>query len=38
MNANNAEICKVGNLESDFQQIPLVQVFLKFYDIDLKHP
>ena len=27
MNANNAEICKVGSLESDFQQIPLVQVF-----------
>ena len=30
MNANNAEICRVGNLEADFQQVPLVQFFLNF--------
>ena len=30
MNANFAEICRVGNLEADFQQVPLVQFFLKF--------
>ena len=27
MNANYAEICRVGNLEADFQQVPLVQFF-----------
>ena len=27
MNANYAEICSVGNLEADFQHIPLVQFF-----------
>ena len=30
MNANYAEICRVGNLEADFQQVPLAQFFLKF--------
>ena len=30
MNANYAEICRVGNLEADFQQVPLVQFVLKF--------
>ena len=25
MSANYAEICRIGNLEADFQQIPLVQ-------------
>ena len=27
MNANYVEICKVGNLEADFQQVTLVQLF-----------
>ena len=27
MNANYAEICRVGNLEADFQQVPLVKFF-----------
>ena len=27
MNVNFAEICRVGNLEADFQQVPLVQFF-----------
>ena len=30
MNANYAEICMVGNLEADFQQVQLDQFFLKF--------
>ena len=30
MNENYAEICRVGNLEADFQQVLLVQFFLKF--------
>ena len=31
MASNYAEICRVGNLEADFQQVPLVQFFfLKF--------
>ena len=32
MNANYTEICRVGNLEADFQQVPFVQfcsIFLK---------
>ena len=32
MNANNAEICRVGNLEADFQQ-SAYSVFLKFFAI-----
>ena len=31
MNANNAEICRVGNLEADFQQIPLGHFFFFFF-------
>ena len=27
MNANNAEICRVGNLEVNFQQVLLVHFF-----------
>ena len=27
MNENYAEICRVGNLEADFQQVSLVQFF-----------
>ena len=30
MNANYAEICRVGNLEANFQQVTLVYFFLKF--------
>ena len=30
MNANLAEICRVGNLEADFQQVLLIDFFLKF--------
>ena len=30
MNANYADICRVGKLETDFQQILLVHFFLKF--------
>ena len=29
-NANYTEICRVGNLDADFQQVPLVHFFLKF--------
>ena len=31
INANYAEICRVGNLEADFQQVPLVQFFFFFF-------
>ena len=27
INANYAEICRVGNLEADFQQVLLIHVF-----------
>ena len=27
---NHAEICRVGNLEPNFQQVPLAQFFFKF--------
>ena len=30
MNANYVEICRIGNLEADFQQVPLVHFFLKY--------
>ena len=30
MKPNHAEICWADNLEPDFQQVPLVQFFLKF--------
>ena len=33
MNANNAEICRVGKLEADFQQVPPVQFFWKVHNI-----
>ena len=29
-NAIYADICRVGNLQADFQQVSLVQFFLKF--------
>ena len=32
MNANYAEISRVGNLEADFQQVPLVQLLTFFYN------
>ena len=31
MNANFAEICRIGNLEADFQQVPRVYFFLFFF-------
>ena len=37
MNANYAEICRVGNLEADFQQVPLVHFFSNFHNIVVKH-
>ena len=37
MNANYAEICRIGNLEADFQQVALVQFFLIFNKIVVKH-
>ena len=37
MNANNAEICRVGNLEVNFQQVLLVHFFCNFHIIVLKH-
>ena len=36
MNANYAEICRVGNLEADFQQVRLVQFFWNFHNIIVK--
>ena len=36
MNANYAEICSVGNLEADFQQVPLVHFFSSFHNIVVK--
>ena len=37
MNANYAEIRRVGNLEADFQQVPFVKFFWKFHNIVVKH-
>ena len=37
MNANYAETCRVGNLDVDFQKIPLVQFFWNFHSINEKH-
>ena len=37
MNENYAEICRVGNLEADFQQVSLVQFFWNFHNIVVKH-
>ena len=31
MDANYAEICMVGNLEADFQQVPVNRLFLNFH-------
>ena len=31
MNANNAEICRVGNLKADFRQVPLFHFFFFFF-------
>ena len=36
MIANYAEICRVGNLEADFQQVSLVQLFWNFHNIVVK--
>ena len=37
MDVNYAEICWVGNLEADFQQVWLVQFFWNFHNIVMKH-
>ena len=37
MNTNFAEICKVGNMVADFQQIPQVQFSWNFHNIAVKH-
>ena len=37
MNANYAGICRVGKLEADFQQVPLVQFYRNFHSIVVKH-
>ena len=37
MNANYAEICRVGYLEADFLQVPLDQLFWNFHNIVVKH-
>ena len=38
MNARYAEICRVGNLGADFQQVQLVQFFgFFFYNLVVKH-
>ena len=37
MNANYAEICRIGNLEADFEQVPFVHFFLNFHNIVVKH-
>ena len=36
MTANYAEICWVGNLEADFQQVALIQLFWNFHNIVVK--
>ena len=33
MNANYAEICRVGNLKADFQQVRFVQFFSEIFTI-----
>ena len=37
MKPNHAEICRVGNLEPDFQQVTLIQFFRNFHNIVVKH-
>ena len=37
MNGNYAEICRVGNLEAYFQQLPLVHFFSNFHSIVVKN-
>ena len=36
MDANYADICRVGNFEADFQQVQLVQFFWNFHNILVK--
>ena len=38
MNANYAEICRIGYLEADFLQVPLDLFFWNFHNIVVKHP
>ena len=37
MDANYAEICRVGNFEAAFQQVPLVPFFLNLHNIVVEH-
>ena len=37
MNANFEEICRVGNLEADFQQVLFIKFFWNFHNIVVKH-
>ena len=37
MKPNDAEICRVGNFEPDFQHVPLVRFFGNFHNIVVKH-
>ena len=37
MNANYAEICRVGNLEADVQKVLRVQFIWNFHNIVVKH-
>ena len=37
MNEIYVEICRVGNLEADFQQVLLIQFFWNFHNIVVKH-
>ena len=37
MNANYAEICRVDNIEADFQQVQFIHFFWNFHNIVVKH-
>ena len=37
MAANHAETLMVGNLEADFPNVPLVQIFQNFHNFVVKH-
>ena len=37
MNANYVEICRVWNLEADFQQVPLFHFLWNFHNIVVKY-
>ena len=37
MKANYTEICRIGNLEADFQKVTFVQFFWNFQNIVVKY-